>query len=214
MRVAQCPFLHVSRRKSRISLFPLSPCLRIILLFLPRISWINPYCGRVRFRLSCAPAKPSVSVSQYFDVRDEQLPGQLRLVLGAISLGLALLFALAAIVQPSPYHLGTHQELGLPPCSFLVLFGVPCPTCGMTTAWACLMHGDLPGAFRANSGGALLAFVSMAAAPWLLISAVSGRWLILKPRSQVAAYLSMGILAITLAQWAFHLLQRLNTKIF
>jgi len=125
--------------------------------------------------------------------------------LGGLGLGLALLIAVAAVLKPSPYLLGTHQQLGLPPCSFLVLFGIPCPTCGMTTAWAFLMHGLLVKALQANTGGVLLAVLAMAAAPWLTISAVRGRWLLWKPNGTVVGYMSILILAVTLIQWGLRL---------
>jgi len=145
-------------------------------------------------------------VPEYHQNERKEIPGQLRLVLGAIGLGLVFLFALAAFLKPSPFQLGTHQQLGLPPCSFLVLFGVPCPTCGMTTAWACLMHGELLRAFQANTGGVLLAVLAMAAVPWSMFSAVRGRWLIWRPDGRSVGYASAVILAITLVQWGFRLL--------
>jgi hypothetical protein len=46
----------------------------------------------------------------------------------------------------------------------------------------------------------------MAAAPWLMISAVRGRWLIWKPDGRAVGYVSTVILAITLVQWGFRLL--------
>jgi hypothetical protein len=76
----------------------------------------------------------------------------------------------------------------------------------MTTAWAYLMHGELLGAFRANSGGALLAFLAMVSVPWLTISAARGRWLGWKPNGKAVAYISTVILVILLVQWGFRLL--------
>ncbi len=76
----------------------------------------------------------------------------------------------------------------------------------MTTAWTDLMHGELIRAFQANSGGVLLAVLAMAAAPWLMVSAARGRWLIWKPNGNVVGYVSAAIIAITLVQWGFRLL--------
>ena len=42
----------------------------------------------------------------------------------------------AALLTPSPIGHSTHTQLGLPPCGFLVMTGLPCPGCGMTTAFA------------------------------------------------------------------------------
>ena len=129
-----------------------------------------------------------------------------RLRLAAIGIGLLGLLAVAAMLEPSPSGHGTHQQLGLPPCTFWVLFGRPCPVCGMTTAWAYLVRGEWVGAGRANLGGALLGLMAIVAVPWLLISAVSGKWLGLSPSAAAAKWVSIVILLVTLIDWAFRLL--------
>jgi hypothetical protein len=145
-------------------------------------------------------------VAEYHQNQRKEISGQLRLVLGAVGLGLLFLFAVAAVLKPNPYLMGTHQQLGLPPCSFLMLFGIPCPTCGMTTAWALLMHGEFIRALLANTGGVLLAVLAIAAAPWSMISAVRGRWFLWKPYGEAVGCVSAVILAITLIQWGYRLL--------
>ena len=144
-------------------------------------------------------------MAQYHQNQRKEISGQLRVLLGAIGLGLVFLLVLAAMLKPSQFLIGTHEQLGLPPCSFRVLFGIPCPTCGMTTAWACLMHGEFIRALQANTGGVLLAVLAMTAAPWLMFSAVRGRWLIWKPNGTAVGCVSAAILAITLVQWGFRL---------
>ncbi|MBX3279682.1 MAG: DUF2752 domain-containing protein [Acidobacteria bacterium] len=39
-------------------------------------------------------------------------------------------------LEPSPLGLGTHAQLGFPPCLFLKFTGIPCPNCGLTTSFA------------------------------------------------------------------------------
>ena len=51
---------------------------------------------------------------------------------------------------------GTHRQLGLPACSFLVRTGYPCPTCGLTTAMALMARGRVAGAFEAHPFGVAL----------------------------------------------------------
>jgi hypothetical protein len=70
---------------------------------------------------------------------------------------------LAFSLDPDPRGLGTHEQLGLPPCGFLRDHGVPCISCGMTTAFAALAHGDPALALRSNPFGALLFLVAVLA---------------------------------------------------
>lgn len=131
-----------------------------------------------------------------------------RFWLAAAGVGLLGLLATAAVLRPSQSGHGTHRQLGLPPCTFWVLFHRPCPTCGMTTAWAHLMRGEWIDACRANTGGALLGVLAMVAAPWLLGSAIRGRWLAAAPSERAAAWMSAIILLVIMTDWAIRLLAR------
>jgi hypothetical protein len=90
-------------------------------------------------------------------------------------MGLAVL-GVAARMTPSRDHLGTHRQLGLPPCSFAAMTGYPCPTCGMTTAYACLVRGQLIEAVRASIFGTVLAAGTAALVILGLACAVIGRY--------------------------------------
>ena len=57
-----------------------------------------------------------------------------------VAIGLLLPLGAAVRLQPAREGLGTHQQLGLPPCTFRVLFDRPCPSCGMSTSWAHLVR--------------------------------------------------------------------------
>lgn len=129
-----------------------------------------------------------------------------RLLLAAAGIGLLGLLLAATMLQPSSLGHGTHRQLGLPPCTFWVLFGRPCPTCGMTTAWAHLVRGQWVGACRANFGGTLLGMLAMVATPWLLASAWRGAWFGGLPNRTVAAYISTTILLVMLIDWGIRLL--------
>ena len=74
----------------------------------------------------------------------------------AYALALAALvavFATAAWLRADPTGIGTHTQLHLPPCGFYVVFHKPCPSCGMTTAFALMMHGRVIQALKAQPAG-------------------------------------------------------------
>jgi hypothetical protein len=129
-----------------------------------------------------------------------------RLTAIILAAGLSALLLLAAVLRPDPRHYGTHQQLGLPPCSFTVLFGKRCPTCGMTTAWSHLVRGQPIGALRASVSGSLLGALALLAVPWLVISAIRGRWLGWAPEAVAAARVALAVAAITLVEWGVRLL--------
>ena len=69
----------------------------------------------------------------------------------------------ALILSPSA---GLHQVFGVPECGFKLSTGLPCLTCGMTTAFTYAVRGDLITAFFLQPFGA---FLSVAAATFSLI---------------------------------------------
>lgn len=62
----------------------------------------------------------------------------------------------ATLLEPDPSGHGTHQQLGLAGCPWLSVFGKPCPTCGLTTCFSAIMHGDLALATKAHPLGLLV----------------------------------------------------------
>ena len=121
--------------------------------------------------------------------------------------GFALLGPLivAGVLRPDDRGHGTHQQIGLPPCTLVVLFGVRCPTCGMTTSWANFVRGRPAEALRANLSGTVLCLLDMLAVPWLLCTAITGRWVIWEPRVGVVACGLAVVLVIALVEWAVRL---------
>lgn len=67
-----------------------------------------------------------------------------------LGLALAFLLLLPALVEPKPRGWGSHLGLGLPPCPMREVLGLPCPTCGVTTAWALLLRGRLSEGLRVH----------------------------------------------------------------
>src|SRR5262249_58677244 len=75
-------------------------------------------------------------------------------ILVALTVGVVAVFAIALRLNPygtdgRPLRMETHRQLGLPPCTFYLMTGLPCPSCGMTTSFAFLVRGDLVNSVRA-----------------------------------------------------------------
>ena len=125
--------------------------------------------------------------------------------LGAVLVtGSVVLLLIAARLEPSRSGLGTHHQLGLPPCTIRVVFGIRCPSCGMTTSWAYLMNGDLVSAARANLGGLLLGVMTIGSFAVTLPMAVRGRM----PRDRViknATIALSAIVVVSLSEWLWRL---------
>jgi hypothetical protein len=125
-----------------------------------------------------------------------------RLILAASGLVLLGLVATASRLQPDPRGFGTHEQLGLTPCSFYRWTGFACPTCGATTAWTQVLQGAWAAALQANLTGTLLCFAAVASVPWLLLSASAGRWLVGKPSTRGMLVVGSGLIVIALLDWA------------
>src|SRR5208337_1636699 len=86
-----------------------------------------------------------------------------------VAVGLAVMaggvLGVARRLDPAVRGYGTHTELGLPPCNFLRLTHLPCPSCGMTTSFAWAARMDFWQAFQANPFGLLLFFGTVALIP-------------------------------------------------
>lgn len=82
---------------------------------------------------------------------------------------------IASWLRPDPRGFGTHQQLGMPPCTFTALTGIPCPGCGLTTSFAHMAHLHPLAAFRAHLMGPLLFAI-------VLVMAVYGPFAIVRRR--------------------------------
>src|SRR5262245_51411668 len=122
-----------------------------------------------------------------------------------VGLGLVLVFAVAWWLNPyedgQPLRMATHQQLGLPPCTFKYMTGYPCPSCGLTTSFALLMKGDVANSLRANAVGTLLALFWLALIPWCLASSFCGRplWLVSIEKAVLRALIFF--LVLLLLRW-------------
>jgi hypothetical protein len=88
------------------------------------------------------------------------------------------LLVVAWALEPDPSGVGTHTQLGLRGCSVLSWTGVPCPMCGMTTAFSAMAHLRVRDALVAHPVGSLFACLFAVAGGVSLVELVSprGRW--------------------------------------
>lgn len=97
-----------------------------------------------------------------------------RLIGAAIATAAAAPLLLATWMTPSDAGLGTHEQLSLPQCGWVTLMDLPCPTCGMTTAFTHAADGDLITSFLTQPLGAILALGTAMALLIGLYVAVTG----------------------------------------
>jgi len=123
-----------------------------------------------------------------------------------IAAGLTLVFTTAALLNPYTEDgqarlMGTHQLMGLPPCTFYQLSGLPCPSCGMTTSFALLIRGDIGNSLRANAVGTMLAVLCLALIPWSLATAVLKRPLFIVSMERAMLKIVIAFLALMFLRW-------------
>ena len=134
------------------------------------------------------------------------LNGWFRVALLGVAAGLLAVFGIAARLDPydrdgTPLRMEAHRQLGFPRCTFYDLTGKPCPSCGLTTSFALLMHGDVVNSLRANAVGTLLALFCLAAIPWNLACAVRGRLYIIRSLELSLTCFLAVFLALLLLRW-------------
>jgi hypothetical protein len=118
-----------------------------------------------------------------------------------VAIGAIVVLALAGTIVPDPSGLGSHQQLGLAPCFMPAIVGIPCPTCGMTTAFAHAVRFQFVSAAAAQPVGLLLAgltFTAMTAGFDLL---VTGRYWTLNWYRVSAVGLVVTFAGLVLISW-------------
>ena len=114
--------------------------------------------------------------------------------------------ALAASLEANESGVGTHRQLGLPACGFLSSTGLPCATCGMTTAFTHAVHGRPLKAFLTQPAGAVLAVLTAMLALVSGYATIAGASLVPLGRSlaRPAVFWTGG--GLLLAAWVFKIL--------
>ena len=127
-------------------------------------------------------------------------------LLAAIALAV---LGVALWLVPSPTGVGTHRGLGIPPCGWMQAYDVPCPTCGMTTAFSLAAHGSLLRSAYVQPMGFVLAVGTAAAFLVCLHTACTGSRLahVLGARLTPRVLLGLGAFALLAWGWKFALVR-------
>ena len=129
--------------------------------------------------------------------------GRVRLAAVFVLLACCGILGLAAWLTPNEQGYGTHEQLGFGRCGMLVTTGLPCPTCGMTTAFAYAVRRRLIRAFLAQPAGFLLALATAVAALGAAWTVVTGRMPPVRVPFIMPYRLFFGLLVLLLGSWAF-----------
>jgi hypothetical protein len=125
------------------------------------------------------PPSPEISAGRFetppLVFRSPARSMRMRLIGVALATGCTAVVVVAALLTPDPTGTGTHRQLGLPPCGFLMITGLPCPTCGMTTAVTEMVHGHPLRSLAAQPVGTVLALAVLAGVVIGAWMAASGR---------------------------------------
>ena len=128
-----------------------------------------------------------------------------RLGLSLIAIVLVMLLACARWLEPSTTGFGTHRQIGLPPCTTYALFGVKCPSCGMTTAWAFTTRLRFQEALNANMAGTFLCIQAIASVPYLVMMIFTKRDPLGRFFSAATVWGIIGSLVLAVALWGISL---------
>jgi hypothetical protein len=122
-----------------------------------------------------------------------------------VAIGCVAILVVSRLLSPAAGGQGTHEQLGLPPCTFHLVTGHGCPGCGLTTAFTYMAHGEIASAFGANPLGPL-GFAIVA----LLVPLAAYRAVRPVPVDEVVAnplfyWLLMGLLFAMFVAWGIRL---------
>ncbi len=126
-----------------------------------------------------------------------------RLTALGVFAGAMVILGMAWYVHPDARGLGTHEQLGMGPCGFLITTGLPCPTCGMTTAFSHVVRGHVLQALWAQPAGAAMAGLTVLLAGVAVVVMITGRRLELNWYRVNPMHVLTAGLVFFLGSWAF-----------
>ncbi len=129
--------------------------------------------------------------------------GQVRRWAALVLVGCLAVLAVAVYVEPNSDGVGTHRQLGSGPCGMLVMTGLPCPTCGMTTSFAHAVRGQWLRAIYVQPTGFILALGTAALAGVCLWTLAKGRWPLTTWWLITPYRFFLGMLVLLIGGWAF-----------
>jgi hypothetical protein len=139
---------------------------------LPREPAPSPTGSPSPLVLAAAPPRTALSPEK----RAAQTRLETRTWCTFIFLTCAAMIAVGLRLHPDLSGTGTHQQLGFPPCGLMQTTGVPCPTCGCTTAVTHFVHGHLLTAFITQPFGFAVGLLAVVLLPLTLYGAITGIW--------------------------------------
>lgn len=142
--------------------------------------------------------------------RPQARPGA-RAIWGFVAAVCAAVLGVARYLPPDERGFGTHQQLGMPPCSFVLTTGLPCPTCGMTTAFSMIMHGRPWAGVMAQPAGALLCVAAVGLLGFSVYAAVTGRIVSINWERVGPVRIALGTTLLFMLAWGFKLAHGLLT---
>ena len=112
-----------------------------------------------------------------------------------------IFISLAARLDPEKTGMGTHRQLGLPACLVMEKTGMPCPTCGMTTALANLARGRISDSWRCSPSLVLMALMGGLVSVWSTASFLKSRLIGFRSWDRPLELWAGGMFAIALTTW-------------
>lgn len=126
-----------------------------------------------------------------------------RLLLVGLVAGVVTVLYLSTTLEADGRGFGTHEQLGLKPCTFKSYTSYPCMTCGMTTSFTHMAHLEFGKAFSVQPAGAILFLLSVAFVPLALWAAVRGRSLLIALERTPARWFGIPLLVVLLGGWLY-----------
>ncbi len=133
---------------------------------------------------------------------------QQRIIAGVIFLGIAATFGIFALAANGKIDISWW----LRPCGFKQKFGLPCPTCGMTTSLLAFSQGKIIESFYIQPAAGLFCSIAVVVAFLALFTAVFGVYFGFIKRFFAKVkirYIIVALLVIIAASWAVTLARAL-----